>query len=38
LTPPPIEVVPFERAADAYSRVAAGEAKTKLVLGFDSRS
>jgi NADPH:quinone reductase len=35
LKPPPVEVVPFERAVDAYSRVAAGQAKTKLVLGFD---
>ncbi|MDB4875521.1 MAG: alcohol dehydrogenase zinc-binding protein [Gemmatimonadetes bacterium] len=35
LTPPPIEIVPFERAVDAYSRVAAGEAKAKQVLSFD---
>ncbi len=35
LTPPPIEIVPFEKAVDAYSRVAAGQAKAKQVLGFD---
>jgi NADPH:quinone reductase-like Zn-dependent oxidoreductase len=34
LKPPPVEVVPFEKAVDAYSRVAARQAKTKLVLGF----
>jgi NADPH2:quinone reductase len=37
LTPPPIEIVPFEKAADAYSRVAAGQAKAKQVLSFDWR-
>jgi NADPH2:quinone reductase len=35
LKPPAIEVIPFEKAAEAYSRVAAGHAKAKLVLGFD---
>ena len=34
LTPPPIEVVPFEKAVGAYSRVASGEAKVKQVLSF----
>jgi NADPH:quinone reductase len=35
LKPPPIEIVPFEKAVDAYSRMAAGQAKTKLVLSFE---
>ena len=35
LTPPPIEMVPFEKAVDAYSRVAAGQAKEKQVLIFE---
>jgi NADPH:quinone reductase len=35
LRPPPIEIVPFEKAVDAYSRVAARQAKTKQVLSFD---
>jgi len=35
LKPPQIEIVPFEKAVDAYSRVAAGQAKTKQVLSFD---
>jgi NADPH:quinone reductase-like Zn-dependent oxidoreductase len=35
LKPPPIELVPFERAVEAYTRVAAGEAKTKQVLNFE---
>jgi NADPH:quinone reductase len=35
LKPPPIEIVPFEKAVDAYSRVAAGQAKAKQVLSFD---
>jgi NADPH:quinone reductase-like Zn-dependent oxidoreductase len=34
LKPPPIEIVPFEKAVDAYSRVAGGLAKTKQVLSF----
>jgi NADPH:quinone reductase len=34
LKPPPIEIVPFEKAVDAYSRMAAGEAKAKQVLSF----
>lgn len=34
LKPPPIEVVPFENAIDAYQRVEAGKAKSKLVLSF----
>ena len=37
LKPPPIEIVPFEKAVDAYSRVAARQAKTKQVLSFDWR-
>jgi NADPH:quinone reductase len=35
LKPPPIEIVPFEKAVDAYSRVAAGLAKAKQVLSFE---
>ena len=35
LKPPPVEVVPFEKAVDAYNRMAAGQAKAKQVLGFD---
>jgi NADPH:quinone reductase len=35
LKPPPIEMVPFEKAVEAYSRVAAGQAKAKQVLSFD---
>jgi NADPH2:quinone reductase len=35
LKPPQIESVPFEKAVDAYGRVAAGEATTKQVLSFD---
>ncbi|HEY3739511.1 MAG TPA: zinc-binding alcohol dehydrogenase family protein [Bryobacteraceae bacterium] len=35
LTLPPIEIVPFENAVDAYSRLAARQAKSKLVLRFD---
>jgi NADPH:quinone reductase-like Zn-dependent oxidoreductase len=35
LKPPQIEMVLFEQAVDAYSRVAAGESKAKLVLSFD---
>jgi NADPH:quinone reductase len=35
LKPPPVEIVPFEKAVDAYSRMAAGQAKAKQVLGFD---
>ena len=31
----PIEIVPFEKAVDAYSRVAARHAKAKQVLSFD---
>jgi NADPH:quinone reductase-like Zn-dependent oxidoreductase len=34
LTPPPIEIVPFEKAVEAYGRVAAGHAKLKQVLSF----
>src|SRR3984885_8065006 len=37
LKPPSIEIVPFEKAVDAYSRVAAQEAKAKQVLSFDWR-
>jgi NADPH2:quinone reductase len=32
--PPPIELVPFEKAVDAYSRVAAKQTKVKQVLTF----
>jgi NADPH2:quinone reductase len=35
LKPPPIEIVPFGKAVDAYSRIAAGQTKAKLVLSFD---
>jgi NADPH2:quinone reductase len=35
LTPQPIEIVPFEKAVDAYGRMAAGLAKAKQVLSFD---
>jgi len=35
LKPPAIEIVPFEKAVDAYSRMAAGGAKAKLVLSFE---
>jgi NADPH2:quinone reductase len=35
LKPPPIEVVPFEKAVEAYSRVAARQAKAKQVLSFE---
>jgi NADPH:quinone reductase-like Zn-dependent oxidoreductase len=35
LKPPVVEVVPFEKAVDAYSRMAAGQAKAKQVLSFD---
>jgi NADPH:quinone reductase-like Zn-dependent oxidoreductase len=35
---PPIEIVPFEKAVDAYSRMATGQAKAKLVLSFDERN
>jgi NADPH:quinone reductase len=35
LKTPPIEIVPFEKAVDAYSRLAAGQTKAKQVLSFD---
>ena len=35
LKPPAIEIVPFEKVVDAYSRLAAGQTKAKLVLVFD---
>jgi NADPH:quinone reductase len=35
LRPPPVEIIPLEKAVDAYSRVAAGQAKAKQVLSFD---
>lgn len=38
LKPLEVEVVPFEKAVEAYSRVAAREAKTKQVLNFESES
>jgi len=34
LRPSPIEIVPFENAVEAYNRVAARQAKAKLVLSF----
>jgi NADPH2:quinone reductase len=34
LKPPPIEIIPFYRAVDAYNRVAAKQAKAKQVLSF----
>jgi NADPH:quinone reductase len=37
LKPPAIEIVPFEKAVDAYSRVAARQAKAKQVLSLDWR-
>jgi NADPH:quinone reductase-like Zn-dependent oxidoreductase len=37
LKAPPIDSVPFEKAVDAYARVAAGQAKVKQVLIFDWR-
>jgi NADPH2:quinone reductase len=38
LKPPAIEIVPFEKAVDAYSRMTAGLAKAKQVLGSDSEN
>jgi NADPH:quinone reductase-like Zn-dependent oxidoreductase len=35
LKPPPIEIAPFEKAVDAYTRVADRQAKAKQVLCFD---
>ena len=35
LKPPQVEIVPFEKAVDAYSRVASRQAKTKQVLSFE---
>jgi NADPH2:quinone reductase len=35
LKPPPIEIVPFEHAVDAYSRIAAKQANAKQVLSFN---
>jgi NADPH:quinone reductase len=35
LKPPPIEIVPFEEAVDAYRRMAGGQARAKQVLSFD---
>jgi hypothetical protein len=34
LKPSPIEIVPFENSVEAYNRVAAKQAKAKLVLSF----
>jgi hypothetical protein len=34
LKPPPIEIVPFAKAVDAYIRVATGQVQAKLVLSF----
>jgi NADPH:quinone reductase-like Zn-dependent oxidoreductase len=38
LKPPPIEVVPFEKAVDAYNRVAARQGKVKQVLRFEEQA
>jgi len=35
LKPPAIEIVPFDKAVDAYGRMAARQAKEKLVLSFE---
>ncbi len=35
LQPPRVEIVPFEKAVDAYNRMAARQAKTKQVLSFE---
>jgi NADPH:quinone reductase len=35
LKPPPIEIVPFDKAVDAYTRVADRQTKAKQVLSFD---
>jgi NADPH:quinone reductase-like Zn-dependent oxidoreductase len=35
LKPPPLEIVAFEKAVDAYGKVAGGHAKTKQVLSFE---
>jgi NADPH:quinone reductase len=35
LKPSPVEIVPFEKAVEAYNRVAARQAKAKQVLSFD---
>jgi NADPH2:quinone reductase len=35
LKPPAIDIVPFEKAVDAYSHMAAGQTKAKQVLSFD---
>lgn len=35
LKPPPIEIVPFEKAVDGYTRVHARQAKAKQVISFD---
>jgi len=34
---PPIGIVPFEKAVDAYRWVAARQVKAKLVVSFDGR-
>jgi NADPH:quinone reductase-like Zn-dependent oxidoreductase len=35
LKPPPIEIVPFEKVVDAYTRISNREAKAKQVISFD---
>jgi NADPH2:quinone reductase len=37
LKPPPLEIIPFGKAVEAYSRMAAGHVKEKQVLSFDER-
>ena len=34
LKPPPIQLVPFENAIEAYERIASGRAKAKQALTF----
>jgi NADPH:quinone reductase len=34
LKPPPLQLVPFENAIEAYNRIASGQAKAKQVLTF----
>ena len=35
LKPPPLEIIPFGKAVEAYTRLAAGQVKQKQVLSFD---
>ena len=38
LKPPQVEIVPFEKAVEVYTRLAAGQAKAKLVLSFSAKN